>query len=852
MIPRCLCARGLRASAALLLALTIAASTVHAGALPPPPKDAAQIRLALEKLRVTGTALYVAAHPDDENTAMLVWLSNGRKVRTAYLAMTRGDGGQNLIGSDVGDRLGVIRTQELLAARRVDGAEQYFTRALDFGFSKNPEETMAIWGRDSVLSDVVRVIRMLRPDVIVTRFAPDSTAGHGHHTASAMLAEEAFSAAADPARFPDQIRAGLKPWQAKRLAWNAYRFGNAGPDNTPDRVHVDLGAYDPLLGRSYTEMAGESRSMHKTQGFGAAERRGTFDNSYQVKFGAPAKTDLFEGVDLTWKRFPGGAKVDGLLERALKQYDPAKPQAIVPLLLDAYAAMQAIPDQPVVREREQETLRLVEACGGLWIEAIATRPLVSPGSTVKVVTSVLDRGGVGVSVDQVAIQPGGAGWTKGSIALSPNAPWSDTVSVTVAPDAPLGGPYWLAQPPVGGLATVSDPALRGLPEAPPPTVARFSLKIAGRAVTLERPLVYRWVDPVEGERYRAMEVAPPVRLRFDRDFRLTHAPVADSKSGAREVWPLGVSVSPADVRVTGTLSVSAPSGWTINPAFVTLTMQPGAADTTVPFTVTPPASAPSSATMLRASFKPDQGAVGRTYDTRVVELDYAHIPMQVMEPPAQVRVVVTDAKCTARNVGYIMGSGDTGPDALRELGASVTLLDDGDVESSDLLRYDAIVVGVRAYNTRPRLRALQPRLLDYVKGGGRLVVQYQTADNGLNNRIGPFPLTISRDRVTVEEAEMRTPSAAHPLLNKPNRIGAEDWQGWVQERGLYYANPFDAKYDVVVSANDPNEPPRNGGLLYTHYGKGTFIYTGLAFFRQLPAGVPGAWRLFANLVSPER
>jgi LmbE family N-acetylglucosaminyl deacetylase len=846
---------------AVLLTLLLA-TPIWSDPRPPVALDGAHLRLELEKLRVTGTALYVAAHPDDENTAMLAWLANGKKVRTAYLAMTRGDGGQNLIGSDVGDKLGVIRTQELLAARRVDDAEQYFTRAIDFGFSKGPDETLGIWGRDSVLSDVVRVIRMLRPDVIITRFATDGSGGHGHHTASAILAEEAFAAAADPARFPDQLHEGLKPWQAKRLVWNAYRFGNAGPDTTSGRLRIDLGAYDPLLGRSYTELAGESRSMHKTQGFGAAERRGVFVNTYEHRLGVKATTDLFEGVDLTWKRFPGGDKVDALLAKALAAFDEKHPQTIVPTLLDAYAAMQAIPDQPLVRERERDLERVIEACSGLWLEAVAARPLVSPGSSVKVVVTALDRAGTGVQIREVAIRPGGAGWTHGTVKLEPNVAWSDTVNVAIAPDAPIGQPYWLADPPGKGLATVKDPALIGLPENPPSYVARFALQIGTRQITIERPLVYRWVDPVYGERYRTMEVAPPVRMKFDREFRLVE-PFNYLGGGPKPLHPsalVGVTLSATDLPIDGVLSVASPnlgyelidsSGVQKQKADVHL--RPGRPDTTFHFSIGAAVKGenavvpPGRLAELTATFE----ANGRRYSTRVVELDYPHIPLQVMEPRMAIPVVEDGIWCAAKNVAYLMGSGDSGPDVLRELGATVTLLDDGDVETADLSRFDCIVVGVRAYNTRPRLRALQPRLLDYVSKGGRLVVQYQTADDALKDRIGPYPMTISRDRVTVEEAPMRFLKTDHPLLNKPNKIADGDFAGWVQERGLYYANPWDPKYDTPLSANDPGEPPRDGGLLYTRYGKGVFIYTGLAFFRQLPAGVPGAWRLFANLVSPE-
>ena len=830
-----------------LLVLLVPVFTA-ADPLPPPVLDAARLRLALEKLRVTGTALYVAAHPDDENTAMLTWLANGVKVRTGYLSMTRGDGGQNLIGSDVGDRLGVIRTQELLAARRIDDAEQYFTRAIDFGYSKNAQETLEIWGHDTILSDVVRVIRTLRPDVIVTRFAPDSTAGHGHHTSSAMLAEEAFAAAADPAKFPDQITQGLKPWQAKRLVWNAYRFGAAGVDTTPGRIRVDLGTYDPLLGRSFTELAGESRSMHKSQGFGAAERRGVWENSYQHKLGDKATRDLFEGVDLTWKRIPGGQKVDALLARALKDLNPERPQAILPILFQARDAMAKLPDDPIVRHRRAQLDEVIRSAAGLRVEAIAPRPLASPLSNVRVALSVLDRTGVGTTIRTVSVSPGGPQRETRVAELAANTTWADTVNVEVRRDAPITGPYWLAAPPVRGAATVADPARIGEPESPPAMVARFELTVLGRPFEVETPVVHRWVDPVQGERYRTLEIAPPVRMKFDREVRLAATTGPANGSGRTR---LGVVVGALDVAQRGTLTLAVPEKWSVKPASYVLGLRPGTPDTTVYFDVEAGTTATedhAAAGQVRSVFE----AMGRKYDTRVVELDYAHIPLQTMQPPAIARVVHAQVRSTARNVGYVMGSGDAGPDVLREMGATVTLLEDADLESGDLSRFDVIVVGVRAYNTRPRMRSFQPRLNGYMANGGRLVVQYQTAEGGLRDKIGPYPLTVSRDRVTVEQAEMRTVIEGHSLLTTPNKIEPGDYDGWVQERGLYFANPFDVQYDAVLSLNDPNEPARRGALLYAKYGKGTFIYTGLAFFRQLPAGVPGAWRLFANLVSPER
>src|SRR5262245_8625971 len=330
--------RLIRTAVALVATAVFAHNASLADPRPPDAMNGAELKIALRKLQVMGTALYVGAHPDDENTAMLAWLSNGRMVRTAYLSMTRGDGGQNLLGREIGEPLGVIRTQELLAARNVDGAEQFFTRALDFGFSKNADETLDFWGHDRILADAVWVIRELEPDVIVTRFRPDSTAGHGHHIASSILAGEAFTAAADPKRYPEQLRY-VKPWQAKRLVWNAYRFGSTAVDTTPGRVRIDLGAFDPLLGRSYTELAGESRSKHQSQGAGTPERRGEWVNTFENRSGEPAKQDLFEGVDLTWARIPGGAKVGTLLKEAEKAFDPDHPSAILPKLIQAHAVM---------------------------------------------------------------------------------------------------------------------------------------------------------------------------------------------------------------------------------------------------------------------------------------------------------------------------------------------------------------------------------------------------------------------------------------------------------------------------------------------------------------------------------
>jgi LmbE family N-acetylglucosaminyl deacetylase len=832
----------------LVLPLVVAAPTTSRAAngypRPNDPLDGAHLRAALERLQVVGGALYVGAHPDDENTALLAEWANGRKVRAAYLSMTRGDGGQNLIGTEIGEQLGVIRTQELLEARRVDGAEQFFTRALDFGFSKKPEETLAFWGHDRMLADVVWVIRRFQPDVIVTRFATDGSGGHGHHTASAILAEEAFAAAADPKRFPEQLQ-WVKPWQAKRLMWNAYRFGTMGADTTRGRLHQDLGAYDALLGRSYTEIAGESRSMHKSQGFGAAERRGAWDNSFEHRLGDRATSDLFDGVDLSWKRVPGGERVGALLAEAERSFDPAQPAALLPLLAKAHAAMAGLPSDPRVDAKRAELLEVMRSCAGLWIEADAATPSTIPGARLPVTVTVLNRSDAGATLDGVELLYGATGKPAGvavggklaGTALAPNLPVNAEAVVAIPADMPITQPYWLRAPMLKGSFEVADPRMIGLPENPAPLVARVRITLAGEPLVFDAPVVYRWVDPVLGERYRPIEIGPPATCRFDQGVYLF------PDLAPRE---MRVVVECADTALDAVTRLKLPAGWKAEPASAPVKLAGRGSEQSLRFTVTP-AAGPAAATVAA-----EVETRGRRYSYRHVVIDHPHIPVETLFPPAEARLVRVDLRHAGDQVAYVMGPGDQGPDALRQIGYHVTMLADDEVENADLSRYDAVVVGVRAYNTRPRLKTLQKRLLAYCAQGGRLVLQYDTADDNLKDALGPWPFTISRDRVTVEEAEMRVLKPGHPLLATPNTIGPDDFKGWVQERGLYYANPWDPRYETVFSANDPGETPKDGGLLFARYGKGTFIYTGLSWFRQLPAGVPGAWRLFANLVSPDR
>lgn len=813
-----------------LAASTLLTSAALADPRPPDALDAAQMRLALQRLQVAGSALYVAAHPDDENTSVITWLVQGRKVRTAYLSMTRGDGGQNLIGSELGDGLGVIRTQELLAARRVDGGEQMFTRAVDFGFSKTADETMELWGREALLADVVWAIRRFRPDVIITRFPPDSNAGHGHHTASAMLAEEAFSAAADAKRFPEQL-AHVKPWQAERLVWNAFIRSSTRVDST--WLRVDVGAYDPLLGRSFSEFAGVSRSFHKSQGFGAPERRGVLPNYFAHRLGARARADLFEGVDVSWRRYPGGERVQAALAEAEKRYDPARPQAILPLLARAHAAMTALAaTEPLVAARRAELEHVIASCAGLWVEAVAQRATVTPGGSLRVVVSVLARLDAPVTIESIEL--GGQRRVVARV-LEPGVATTDTLVLQVPADQRLTQPYWLASSHSGGRFEVEDPARIGLPEDPAAFAARVRLRVGEATIELDRGVAFRWVDPVLGERWCTLEVAPPATLALDEESYL----FAD-----RSPRTVTVTVTAQRARVAGTLRLALPAGWSSAPESAPVSLEREGAESRFVFRVTP-AAGPASA-RIAATIEVDS----RRWSHSRVTIDHSHIPLQTLFPPAESHAIRVDLARRGERVGYVMGSGDAGPAALRQMGYQVTLLSDSDLESGDLSRFETIVTGVRALNTRPRLRALQPRLLDFAAAGGTLVMQYVTTSDGPVDDLGPYPFRVSRERVTVEEAPVRFGRAGHPLLSSPNLLTAADFDGWVQERGLYFASPWDPRYDAVLSSNDPGEPARDGGLLYARHGKGQFVYCGYALFRQLPAGVPGAWRLLANLVSP--
>jgi len=792
--------------------------------------DAGTLAHALDRLDGTARVLYVAAHPDDENTRLLAWLSNARHVTVAYLSMTRGGGGQNLIGREQSQLLDVVRTEELLAARRLDGARQRFTRMRDFGYSKTAEETFRVWGHDEALSDVVWVIRTFQPDVVITRF-DENPPNHGHHTASAILAREAVAAAADPARFSEQLGRGATVWKVTRLLRNVANFrGEPPPDGA---LTLDVNGYDARFGLSYGELSARSRSQHKSQGFGVSGERGPTLESFVTVQGEAPKADLLDGVALGWERFgEAGAPVGRALKAARAAFDLDHPERTVPPLVEALGALEAVPDGPRARDAKASIVRAIAAAAGLFARATSDAPFAVPGKTSKIAVEVIVRRPADLRLERVTL-PGGS---RMDLGIAAGAKKQLTGEIAVPADAPVSVPYWLAPSTVPGRNAVSDETLVGEPEGPPALPVVLELTSAGRSFPLEIPLQYVWTDPVEGERVRDVLVAPPATVTPAREAVLF-------PNGATH--DVVVRVRASQDGLEGDVVLPAPTGWRVEPARAPVKLAKSGEETAVRFSVTPPkgASAPAAAA-------PAIEVSGRRFGYREDVIDHPHIPMQVVLQPAAVRLVPASLTLPQGTIGYVQGSGDSIPDDLADLGVSVTVLDDETLRNGDLSRFRAIVVGIRAYNTRDVLRPAHERLMRYVEGGGTVVVQYNTQSRvgPLSTPVGPYPLEIGRGRVTDETAAMTLLVPGDEIFTKPHKIGPSDFDGWVQERGLYFAETWDTRYVPLLSAADPGEPPLTGALLVARHGKGRYVYTGLAFFRQLPAGVPGAYRLFLNLI----
>ena len=829
-----------------------------------------EVEQSLRRLNELGSVLMIGAHPDDERTGVLAYFARGRYMRTAYLSATRGEGGQNLIGSEQGAQLGLIRTQELLAARQIDGARQFFTRAIDFGFTRTVEETLDKWGHDRILSDVVWVIRQYRPDVIILCFSGTPRDGHGQHQTSAILGREAFGAAADPGRFAEQLRY-VEPWQAKRLVESSFNFGPPGPpageaqggrggrggrggapggrrraaasrvERPPaptigPPIHADTGAFNPILGYSYEQIAGISRSQHRSQGMGNLGRVGEVESEFMVIGGDAASEDLFDGIDTTWNRLPGGSAVGAILADALHDFEPAHPERAIPRLLEARALVAAISD-PLAKIKRAELDDTIAECAGMWVDAEARGPEVVPGAYLSVTTTVINRSPAAVTLEGAHLE----GLFDEELPVQPaRLEYNQTNALTVARQVPASQPYsqpyWLAEPPAGDVYTVNDQRLIGLADTPPVLQVRLRLTVDGAPLEILRPVEYRYADRAEGARVRPLAIVPPVAVDLPNLVDLFPSAVPRR---------ISVSIKGNVDDAEGQVGLEVPPGWRVAPKVQPFHVRALGELAEFSFEITPPAGPAVGSLRAVATVG------GRSIASGMRLISYPHIPTQTLLPLSSARLVRSDIQVTARHIGYIMGAGDEMPQALRELGLEVMLLGPLDLEQGDLTRFDAIVAGVRAYNVRSDVRANQRRLLDYVHQGGTYVVQYNTGDNSLS--LGPYPFTVpsgNRYRVTVEDAPVALPHPDSRLLQYPNHIAPNDFAGWVQERGVYFASQWDSHYETVLSTKDPDEEESlAGGELWARYGKGVYIFTSYSWFRQLPAGVPGAYRLFANLLS---
>ncbi len=835
------------------LAFALACSAGGAIAADPRPPATATNRLAtpilqeLRAFRELGSVLYVAAHPDDENTQLITYLARGRGYRTGYLSLTRGDGGQNESGPEFGEKLGLARTWELLAARQLDGGHQFFTRALDFGYSKDVNETLRIWDRQQVLADVVRVIRQFRPDVVITRFSPTPSSTHGHHTASSVLALEAFKLAGDPTAFPEQLApsSGLTPWQPKRILHNNTPYNSQLNANSPlyaKALKLEVAGTDPGSGEAFGAIANRSRAMHITQGFGSlatAQVRSSRLETFELLAGDRAATDLLDGVDVSWSRYPGGAVVGTLIDTTIADFNPADPTASVAALLTLRERLAAWPTDPVLTAKRTQLDHLLQACLGLVIETISPQAEVTPGEILALAHRATLRSG-GATVRWVSIRyPSLNTELAVGTTLAVGATLTREAQPTLPKSTPPSQPYWLRAEGTAGMSVVADAELIGRPVNPPAFPVEFVFEIAGQTLSVSDEPIQIVAPASAAQARRPLAVVAPVALAFADEVALL-AP------NSRQ--PTVIEVTAARANAAGTLRLELPAGWQAAPATHSFYLKNAGDKIQLTFTLTAPAH-PATAS-IRAVADLD----GLTYDQQRIAIRYPHLPVLLLQPTARLQVVALDLAIRGRKVGYLPGAGDNTSAALQQMGYAVTLLTGADLTPEKLHDLDAVVIGVRAFNERTDLAAHLSGLFAYSKAGGTVIAQYNRPNGLKTPTLAPYALSIMGDapnfRVTDENAVVTFLAPNHPALTTPNRLGPADFTGWVQERGAYFPSTWDeTKFTALLAMHDPGAAPLTSSILVAPYGQGYFVYTSLAFFRQLPAGVPGAYRLFANLVS---
>jgi LmbE family N-acetylglucosaminyl deacetylase len=799
---------------------------------PQPTLSSSEIKLALQKLDVLGTVLYIAAHPDDENTSLIAYFAKGKLLRTGYLSMTRGDGGQNLIGPEQSEQLGVIRTQELLEARKRDGGEQFFTRAIDFGYTKSPEETFQFWDKEKILSDVVWVIRKFRPDIIITRFPPTGEGGHGHHTASAILALEAFDLANDPKAFPEQLKY-VNTWQPRRVFWNAWLPALQNSKVDLSKIpSLNLGEFNSLLGKSYTEISALSRSMHKSQGFGASGIRNNILNYFMILEGDSIKNDMFEGIDLSWNRVDGGEEIHNLIQLTIKDFDDENSSASLEKLFTIYEKINLLKDDYWRDVKLKEVTELIRSCAGIWIESVTEDEFVSIGDTLKVKSSIVNRSDLDLSLSKIEMSLPEIE-RQVSDSLKRGELKSYDFKLYIPDNSSTSQPYWLKEKHGVGMFTTSNQELIGMPEERPQLNCGFIVTYKNHSIRFSIPVFYRNTDPVDGEVYKSVVITPPVTVNIEKEI------IFFSSQKEKE---LKVTLQSFKNSASGKLVLECNNGWKVEPKEIDFIFDKKNQKKDFYIKVTPPSNQTASELSAKVIIK------DKSFSRSLTRIEYKHILPQTIFYEAKSKLQLFDfEKDGVKKIGYIVGSGDKIPDFLNELGFDVTLFDDKHFNSNNLNQYDVIITGIRAYNTRDNLAAFHKELVKYVEQGGTLISQYNTTGD-LITEPGVLPLKISRDRVTDENSVVEILDKSHKIFSAPLKITEEDFKGWIQERGLYFPNEWDKSYKALLSMNDKGETAKTGALLVTKYGKGTFVYTGLSFFREIPAGVEGAIKLFINLL----
>lgn len=807
----------------------------------PQKPNSVEIYNQIRKLNFLGSVLYIAAHPDDENTRLISYLSNEVNARTGYLSLTRGDGGQNLIGSQLRELLGVIRTQELIEARKIDGGEQFFSRANDFGYSKNPDETLKIWDKDKVLADVIWTIRKFQPDVIINRFdhrSPGTT--HGHHTSSAMLSVESFDLSNNTKIYPEQLKY-VTPWQVKRQFFNTswWFYGSQEKFDAANKskfTTLQTGVYYSGIGKSNQEIAALSRSRHQSQGFGSTGSRGDESEYLELINGETPqnRNDLFDGIDTSWNRVKNGKPIGELISKIIANYNFSNPSASIPDLVKAYSMIQDLEDTHWKDIKSDAIKNIIASSSGLYLEAVAEEQEATPGNTIKLNLEAINRCSIEMQLTGLTSLPDNITTIKKSFILKNNIDQRLKLEIQLPDTIEYTQPYWLKEKASVGMYTVSNQENIGIPDIIREVKVIFNVRINGVDIPFERTVVYKYNDGVKGEMYNFLDIVPEVTSSILEKVLL----FKDNKSKM-----IPVKVRAGKDAVKGNLQLELPKNWIVSPKQIPFSLDKKGMEQTFYFEVIPPSN-PEEAIAKSIVIIDDQ-----RFDKDETIIDFGHITKQMVLKPAESKFLKIDLKTTGDTIGYVMGAGDEVPESLAQMGYKVIILKPEEITPEKLDSFNVVITGIRAYNTVNALANKQSILFDFVKRGKTMIVQYNTNGKLITDKIAPYPLKISNDRVTEENAKITFLAPNHPVLNTPNKISTKDFEGWTQEQGLYYPDQYDSAFTPIISSHDKGESSKDGALLIAPYGKGYYIYTGLSFFRELPEGVSGAYRLLSNIIS---